>query len=192
MPDSPNTIAPTATESAILGLLARDGELSGYDLRKLVASSVGYFWGPAKSQIYAVLPRLVAQGLVTRRDVAQSRRPDKQVYRITPEGKGALSAWLDEPIEPEPDRSVFLLKLFFGDLASPGALLEQVRRKRAEAEQLRAELNAIDEQVAGSGGELHPALTRRYGQAWADAVIRWARETERELEGKPARRKART
>lgn len=185
-----NNAELTATESALLGALALRGELSGYDLSKFVESSVGYFWGPAKSQIYSVLPRLVDRGLATRREVRQSQRPDKQLYRITAEGEEAVRSWLGEPVVPEPQRSVFLLKLFFGGFLAPDTLLEHVRRQRREAEQLQAELNAIDERLAGKG-DLHPALTRRYGRALAGAVIGWADETELELEAEATDRGAR-
>lgn len=98
--DRTTTQTLTTTEAALLGLLA-DGELSGYDLKRLVERSVGYFWRPARSQIYAVLPRLVERGLARRRAVAQAMRPDKQVYRITPAGRGALRTWLDAaPLDP--------------------------------------------------------------------------------------------
>src|SRR6187200_2014064 len=76
----------TATEAAVLGLLA-DGEQSGYDLRRCAERSVGYFWAPARSQIYAVLPRLVEAGLARRRHVRQDTRPDKRLYRITAAGR---------------------------------------------------------------------------------------------------------
>ena len=186
MPERAGGLTPT--ECAVLGLLARGGsELSGYDLRRLIAGSVGYFWGPARSQIYAVLPRLVAQGLATRREVAQSQRPDKHVYRITPSGERALRAWLAEPVEPEPDRNVFLLKVFFGELGDAAALLDQVRRRRREAEELDAALDQIDAAVTRSDADVYPALTRRYGHAWAKAVVAWAREAEAELEPLVAR-----
>ena len=56
---------------------------SGYDLRKKgVDIGVGYFWGPAKSQIYAVPPRLVERGHATVKRVSQDQRPDKSVYRL--------------------------------------------------------------------------------------------------------------
>ena len=177
----PDRTSLTATEAAVLGLLATRGERSGYDLRKLVEGSVGYFWSPAKSQTYAVLPRLVRQGLLTRRDVEQSQRPDKQLYRITERGERAVREWLAEPVHPEPDRNVLLLKLFFGEYTSPDALLEHVRAYRREAEELRAELDAIEERAAGRERDFYPALTRRYGRAWADAVIGWAVGAEREL-----------
>ena len=184
----PDRTTLTTTEYAVLGLLAKGGELSGYDLRKRAERTVGYFWSPARSQIYAVLPRLVAAGFVTRRDVAQSDRPDKQLYRLTRTGRAALREWLDRgPIEPPPDRNPLLLKLFFGNEASPDALLEQVVERRREAEALRAELEAIDASSAGGDADFFPALTRRYGLAYADAIIRWADGVDRDLKRRARR-----
>jgi PadR family transcriptional regulator, regulatory protein AphA len=172
----------TATEYAVLGLLS-GGEQSGYDLKKRADSSVGYFWTPAKSRIYAILPRLVEAGLVRRRDIRQRGRPDKQLYRLTAEGRRALVTWLASgPLEPDRDRNMLLLKLYFGELAGPEALLEQVRERRGEIERFRAELVAIDSgRRRGDRGDLFPRLTRMYGLAWADAIIAWANAAEREL-----------
>lgn len=170
----------TATEAALLGLLARGGSRSGYDLKKAVDSSVGYFWKPAKTQIYAVLPRLVAAGLATRRDVAQADRPDKSVYRLTAAGRKALTQWLESPPEADGDRTPFLLRVYLGGLASPDALARHVRAQREAAEALKADLEAIDAE-AGTDGDYHASLTRRFGLEHADAVIRWASTVEQEL-----------
>ena len=181
MPVKTKQASLTATECAVLGLLTR-GPKSGYDLKKAIEHSVGYFWGPAKSQIYAVLPRLVEAGYVKCRRVAQSQRPDKQVYRITAHGREALKEWIEwTPAERPPDRNPLLIKIFFGELGSPESLVAQVRERREEAERLKAELNAIDEQTRDRPHDFYPRLTRRYGQLYADAVIRWAVEAEREL-----------
>ena len=71
----------------MLALLAIEGEQSGYDLLKLTSKAIGHIWTPAKSQLYAVLPRLARDGLAERRQVVQSTRPDKQLYRITTDGE---------------------------------------------------------------------------------------------------------
>jgi DNA-binding PadR family transcriptional regulator len=181
----PKTTSPavlTATEYAVLGLLS-GGEQSGYDLKKRADSSVGYFWTPAKSRIYAILPRLVEAGLVRKRDVRQQGRPDKQLYRLTQEGRRALVEWLAHgPLEPDPERHLLLLKLFFGDLAGPEAMIEQVRERRLEVERFRAELEQIDERPPRTErDDLFPRLTRMYGLAWADAIIAWAKAAEKEL-----------
>jgi PadR family transcriptional regulator, regulatory protein AphA len=177
MPVQTKTAQLTTTEAAVLGLLSH-GPRSGYDLRKDVESSVGYFWGPAKSQIYAVLPRLVEDGYASVRRVAQDQRPDKSVYRLTRAGREALKRWIEEtPAPPDPDRNPLLLKVFFGEVASQEVLVEHIRQRRLEAETLRSYLEAIDED------DLYARLTIRWGLEYAGAVIRWAKRAERELAG---------
>ena len=71
----------TTTEFALLGMLARYGEHSGYELLKLAENGIGFFWLPAKSHVYAVLPRLQRTGHARRRLVAQTGRPEKRFDR---------------------------------------------------------------------------------------------------------------
>jgi DNA-binding PadR family transcriptional regulator len=171
----------TTTEAAVLGLL-RDQPLSGYDLRKHAERSVAYFWAPAKTQIYATLPKLVEAGHLTATKVAQESRPDKVVYEITDSGLEALRAWIAEaPSESGHGRNVLLLKLFFGEVSDPETLLAQVRERRAEAERLREELEELD--AAGKDDPLpYEGLTRRWGFRYVDALLAWTEEAERELE----------
>src|SRR5262249_45594930 len=108
------TNKPSTTELAVLGLIAF-GPSSGYDLSRTAARSIGHMWSPSRSQIYKVLPRLVAAGLARSREVEQQGRPDKAVYRITPAGRTALRRWIEE-VEPDPPggTGIFLLKIFLG------------------------------------------------------------------------------
>jgi PadR family transcriptional regulator, regulatory protein AphA len=174
-------VSLTTTEAAILGLL-RKGPMSGYDLRKDAERSVGYFWAPAKTQIYATLPKLVDAGYARSRKVAQSARPDKVVYQITERGVEALRQWIAEaPLEAGHGRNLILLKLFVSDPGDVPALLPQIAERRADAQRLRDELVELD---AAGIGDATPfeRLTRRYGFLHADAVLRWAEETEQALE----------
>src|SRR3954453_3546336 len=79
------TLRPTATEAAVLALLAIEGERSPYELTKAVEHSIGHLWSPAKSGLYATLPRLAKSGLAQRR----GRR-----YRISAAGRATLDDWL--------------------------------------------------------------------------------------------------
>jgi DNA-binding PadR family transcriptional regulator len=125
------TIAISTTEGAVLGLLAF-GERSGYDLARLAENSVAHLWTPSRSQIYKVLPRLVAAGLAQTRAIEQDRRPDKALYKLNGPGRRALRAWLDEVEDaPAGGRVVFPLKLFFCDFASPKTALAQLAAYRA-------------------------------------------------------------
>jgi DNA-binding PadR family transcriptional regulator len=162
-------------------MLAALGELSGYDLQRAVEGSVGYFWAPAKSRIYAVLPRLVDGGFATRRDVQQQGRPNKQLYRITEAGHESLQRWLSDPPEPDPDRNALLLKVFFGELSDDDVILEQVRAKRAQAAELKRDLERIDAAEHDPVRDRFPGYTRRYGHEWADAIMRWADFVEEDI-----------
>ncbi len=116
----------TLTERAVLGLLTL-GERSGYDLLKTIEQSVGFFWTPAKSQLYALLPRLVVRGLLKARRVEQDKRPAKTLYRITPAGRGALRKGLEQA-SPAVDRNPFELRIYLPE--RPAAALESLRAAR--------------------------------------------------------------
>ena len=175
----------TATEAAILGLLGA-GPLSGYDLAKRIETGVGMFWSPARSGIYAVLPRLVDKGYATRRVVAQKRRPDKHVYRITKQGRLALRVWIESgPPEPDPAHNPFLLRVYFGAETEPEVVAAHVAARRDEALAKIDLLRRLEERLDAE----EPALRNRYrrivldwGLVYYEAVVRWADATLRDVE----------
>lgn len=120
--------APTSTLGfALLGLLAR-GERSGYDLTQGLKDPVGYFWFARHSQVYPELARLEASGLVQHTLVEQAGRPDKKVYRLTPEGRAALTAWLATDTEVPRKRDELVLKAYSIWLSEPAAAARMMRR----------------------------------------------------------------
>jgi DNA-binding PadR family transcriptional regulator len=177
------------TEYAILGLLTF-GEQSGYELDKLAQRSIGYFWRPAKSKIYAILPRLVQRGLAVVSPVVQASRPDKQVYAITAEGEHALREWLDSrrPIAGVA-RDGLLLKLFFGAHADLDALREQVAERKRLAEERVDELEAIERRI-DTDEDFFPYLTLLHGLEDARSTVAWAERALAELERRAAREEA--
>jgi DNA-binding PadR family transcriptional regulator len=183
------------TEAALLGLLGHAGPkgMSGYDLMRAFRQSVGVMWAPTKGHMYAVLPRLVDEGWATSREVVQRSRPTKQVYRITRTGRAALRRWLAAPPEPGQERDMLLVKIFFGDLGDPEDMLVHIRRRRAEAEELRREVRALHRRTDPDDvASLFPALTRRYALGWAQFTLRWAAEAEAAVaRAAEARRRAR-
>jgi DNA-binding PadR family transcriptional regulator len=172
------------TSYAILGLLTFGQELSGYDIGKVVSQSIGFFWTPAKSQVYAELRRLVSVGYATEREVEQSGRPDKRLYAITPEGLQAFRDWLERtPVELEPIKSPFLLKIFFGHLMDPGSVIGHVREYRRQMGELLEEFLKIERGIPADG-EVYPytVLTLKYGISYARAGIGWCDQTLKQLE----------
>ena len=170
----------TRTELAVLGLLAWSGESSGYELHKLAGRSVGFIWAPARSQLYAVLKRLAAAGLVRGRHVVQADRPDKRMFGITEAGMATLRDWLDrvEPLAPE-DRDGVLLKLFFGAFGDQQAVRRQLLDYRERVDQRLATYREIERTFDGEHGTaaLQRLQSLRLGIALMQASRAWADET---------------
>ena len=172
------------TSYAVLGLLTF-GEHSGYELMKLIENSIGFFFTPAKSQIYGELKRLVSLGYAREREVAQDRRPDKRLFAITARGQTALREWLESgEVAPDEVKSPFMVKLFFGQHMSRESLLAQLKRVREEARDKLEHLKLIETAIKGQEPLFHPYLTLKCGLTYTRATIRWADETIKEIEGR--------
>ena len=159
----------------MLALLALGGAGSGYELTKRVGRAIGHVWAPARSQLYALLPRLVADGHVRVRTIRQETRPDKQVYRLTRSGRKALDTWLAEESD---DDAAFHLRLFVGALAPPAVLARHVERFRDRTRARLSEYRAIERTNTRQGVdrfhwlELRRAIERAEGDlAWAEWVL---------------------
>lgn len=110
-PRGPPKLTPTSY--IVLGLLERAGEATPYDLKQLVAASIGNFWSVPHSQLYAEPERLTGFGYLRERRETDGRR--RRLYSLTERGFGALTAWRHEPTDQLPEmRDPGLLKLFFG------------------------------------------------------------------------------
>lgn len=144
---------------------------------------MGYIWRPAKRNVYNVLPRLVQEGYAARREVPQSGRPTKHLYRITKAGRAALRRWLEEVEGGEADReAVFLLKVFFGRLTSPETIARQVEAYREYVTEKLQTFEEIEKRLAADPAGEFQYFTLRYGIVQAEAIIGWAEAT---LEGLP-------
>jgi PadR family transcriptional regulator, regulatory protein AphA len=169
----------TTTEAAVLALLAIEGERSGYDLSKRVEGAIAHVWSPARSGLYAVLPRLEHAGLARRRVVSQRPRPDKQLYRITRAGERALQEWL-ETVEPDATDS-FRLKLFVGGLVGPEVMLEQVEQFRLDTAARLERYRAIAATNTDSGHDWYHRHLLRLAIAHAEVDLEWADGVARAL-----------
>ena len=103
----------TQTSYVVLGLVDRAGEATPYDLKQIVAATVGAFFSIPHSQVYAEPERLAGAGYLNERREQTGRR--RKHYTITPKGSAALKEWLRTPTEELYElRDPGLLKLAFG------------------------------------------------------------------------------
>jgi DNA-binding PadR family transcriptional regulator len=100
-------------QHAVLALLA-EGESYGYELKGDFEASIGPQWGGLNiGHLYQVLDRLVRDGLVTKREVSQRRRPDKVMFCLTAAGERELRGWLESAsVRQTGYRDDVFLKLF--------------------------------------------------------------------------------
>src|SRR5271156_5193233 len=110
-----------------LGILTR-GPATGYEIKKLFEDD-GYqhFVEASFGSIYPALNRMTEEGLVSVREEAQEKRPDRKVYSITSSGRSAFIAALLKPLPEDRHRSPFVFAMLFSHLLPPGrvsALLE--------------------------------------------------------------------
>lgn len=173
------------TEYAVLGMLA-GGPGSGYDLKKRIEGSVAHFWQESYGQIYPILARLAAGGLVDRRLERQKGKPDRHVYSITPAGLERLGRWLGEPVPEEKFRSELLLKLFFGRRRPVEETMGHVERFKERQERL-GRVFAERERELRRQHAAHPGLpywlmTLHFGRYRTEALLRWSEETLKTLE----------
>jgi DNA-binding PadR family transcriptional regulator len=118
-------------QHAVLALL-EGGASHGYELRAQFKEAVGPQWGDLNvGHLYQVLERLVRDGLVTRREIEQRRRPDKNVYRLTKRGRLELKRWIETPFVRQGGyRDDFFLKLVAASRLGAGQLETVLRTQR--------------------------------------------------------------
>jgi PadR family transcriptional regulator AphA len=168
------------TTYVVLGLLAIESNQSGYDIRKTIQGSVGYFWGESYGQIYPTLKRLAAEGLIVSRKSPSSakRQRQRQEYSITAAGHARLKDWLAIPYRDDPPRNEFLLKLFFGREAAPDVSIRHIREFQDKLRRLLATLQQM-ETIGRAKHSSNPhfpywMLTHSFGDAQIRSALEWS------------------
>ncbi len=174
------------TKFVLLGLLSWR-PMSGYDLKKTIETSISNFWTESYGQIYPMLKRLTAEGLVTRSVEKQVGKPDRYLHTLTDTGREELLRWLTEPVEHQGVRIELLLKLFFGRQVAVADSVRQAQQFRALQQQLCHKYDAIETWLQAEHTD-HPDLpywlmTVSYGRHASQALIHWCDETLVTLSG---------
>jgi DNA-binding PadR family transcriptional regulator len=158
----------TSTSYLVLGLVAREGPSTPYELKGHVAASLGHFWSFPHTLLYSEPARLAALGLLSERREDDGRR--RRIFTITPAGLSALRAWLARPSQqPTELRDPGLLQLFFADLGPPEA------RAAIAAEQLaihRAQLADYEEDMRAERAVPPDRPGRRTAERWRGETVR--------------------
>ncbi|MBM7368658.1 PadR family transcriptional regulator [Gordonia hydrophobica] len=170
-----------ALRDAILAALANE-EASGYDLAKAFDVTVANYWTATPQQMYRELDKLDAAGLVEGRVVRQAKRPDKRIFSLTDAGRDALHEYTCSEPKPTAIRDELLVQVEALDSGDPGAVRENVVRKKIAAQTKLAHYHRTrdylldgrtEEQHLAESPRVGPYLTLRRGILFEEENIAW-------------------
>lgn len=133
--------------------------MTGYDVAKRFASSVGFLWHAPNSQIYPELRKMEREGLLDSREIPWGTKGvTKTEYSINEAGRAALTQWQQEPMTYTPDRDPARLKAAYLEMGSPEAAANNLREHLSHFENQRSQ--ALDE-ISRINAGISPTLARR-------------------------------
>jgi PadR family transcriptional regulator AphA len=145
---------------ALLGFLSWR-PFTGYELKKMIASSESLYWSGNNNQIYTTLVQIHQEGLVTNEVQQQEHYPARKVYTITEKGLAELRAWVLSPPELPQLKNTFLIQLAWADQLLPpelDALLEKY--------EYEVHMRLLMCQEQERRGNTSPARTPREAYLW--------------------------
>src|SRR3954449_2153984 len=93
--DITKNIRLTGTSYALLALLKEFGEMTSYDIKRAMESSIQNFWPVPHTTAYEEPARLTAAGYLSARQEEGGRR--RRIYSLTDLGMEALTEWARDP-----------------------------------------------------------------------------------------------
>lgn len=171
-------------KNLILGYLEEPA--SGYDIKQSIDNSLSHIWAAEASQVYAKLRSMEKEGLLTSVKEKSNRGPDRRVYRRTPEGDDALSAWLEGDPELSNERLAVLAQIHFlcrtRDTKRTTELLQNVRSRFIERlEKFEAQSNAEENDKKRKEDELFDKLSLDLSVKTLKARVEWCDEAIQRL-----------
>ena len=128
------------------------GPSHGYDLHQKFITELGYVWHLSQSQAYAILKRLENRGDISVQVVEQDKLPDRQMLRISPEGRRRFMDWLEKGCgsNARSIRLEFLTRLYFSNLYTPE---NTTKIYAAQSAEIKNNIERLENLLAGLPNE---------------------------------------
>ena len=172
--------ATTLLEHAVLGLLYEKPS-SGYDLRKIFATTSMGSFSDSPGAIYPALRRLEKKQLVKSRHETHSGRR-RQIVSLTPKGVKELKQWITMPVTPEvllKDLREFMLRFAFSEtVLGPKVAITLLQRLESA---LHVVLRSLNEQMKTLKPmmPLSGILTLESGVRGHECLLEWCEHAQR-------------
>ncbi len=177
---SPRQSSPLSLEFILLGFLI-EKPVHGYDLYREISklTDLSEVWRIKQSQLYALLEKLEAAGLVSSTHVTTESFVARREYQATDEGIAAFRVWTALPVEhPREMRQEFLGKLYFARQAGVDKALALVTAQRTNCLQWREMLENLT--VSTETGRFKNTVDQ-FRLHQVRSMILWLDEVEAEL-----------
>lgn len=166
-----------AVKHGILGLLKQE-DCHGYELQARFERLAESVWPVKPPQLYSTLERLEQGGLVSKERIEQEKRPDRNVYAITPSGEREFRRWLTSPTNtPRTLRDEFFLKATFALEDEPQLARELFINQRRALLNLVHQLQKVRSQ-ADKSGNLRLKLLAKGAILHAEVDLKWLEDFE--------------
>jgi DNA-binding PadR family transcriptional regulator len=179
----------TSFEHVVLGLICLSPS-SGYDLKRIFATTPMGLYQPSSGTLYPALRRLEAKGLVQAKppDGAAHSARHRRVYEPTRAGRTAHLAWLRTPVEPATaSRDLGLHLMRFVMMEHMVAREEVLGFLHELKDALLALTTGLERYMATAQfNELHPRFALDHGLAVHRTSLHWAERTIAALSAAPA------
>jgi DNA-binding PadR family transcriptional regulator len=175
----------TPFEHILLGLICL-APSSGYDLKRIFATTPMGLYQPSSGSLYPALRRLELKGLVQAQAPAAQSPRHRRVYEPTETGQAAHLSWLRTPVDPATasrDLGLHLMRFVMMEHLLPPEEVLTFLRYLADA--LAALTTQLEQYTAGTDLVGHPRLALDHGLAVHRASLQWAERTIAALSAVP-------
>ena len=148
-------------------------------------SGLGLIWTVKQAQLYSILAKFEAKGLLTVR-LDDSAQPVRKMYALAPAGRAVFTEWVRTPSQRKDFRLEFFAKLHFTRALFPESAPALVERQIALCESWLSDMRERSAAAADSGVD---RLVFRFRLSQLEAMLEALEVCKRDSE-KTARRTA--
>ncbi|WP_076186019.1 PadR family transcriptional regulator [Paenibacillus sp. FSL H8-0282] len=142
------------SQDVILGMLMKKS-LTGYEIKQLLEEIFSNFYSSSYGTIYPTLARMENEGLITKENIPQEGKPNKNLLNITDKGRDSFNAYLLAPLEADSiKKSDFMMRLYFGEFVGYEKVIIWLKQAQEESQH---KLDQLLAQYSLYKDEMHPA-----------------------------------
>jgi PadR family transcriptional regulator, regulatory protein AphA len=183
----PRSQAPLSLEYILLGFLC-ENPIHGYDLYKKIShfEGIALVWHIKQSQLYALLERLEADGLLTSTLIPGEAHLLRKEYQVTPVGRQSFRAWATCPVGHGRDmRQEFLAKLYFAEKSGAEAGLELIEEQKVMCGEWLSSLQISFSKTTDD--QRYERMIFQYRISQTQAMLEWLDYCRTEFQGEFSR-----